>query len=155
MAFKMQGAVSLPFDQQTVWAKLNDPDILKQSIPGCQALKKTSDTSFSATVRVKIGPVSTTFEGAVTLSDMDPPRSYRIGGSGSAGLAGMASGGASVLVEPVGDGCTLIYDVDATIGGKIAQLGSRLIDGVAKKLAEQFFANFAQAIAVPIPDHPM
>ncbi len=149
MAMVMTGEVALPADRQTVWTKLNDPDVLKACIPGCQTLEKISDTSFGASVKVKVGPVGATFKGNVVLSDLDPPTSYRISGEGQGGVAGFAKGGARVTLSDANDGgagCVLAYDVKADVGGKIAQLGARLIDGVAKRTADQFFANFADAV---------
>ena len=145
----MKGEVALPADKETVWAKLNDPEVLKACIPGCQSLEKNSDTAFSAVVKLKVGPVGATFKGAVELLDLDPPNGYRIQGQGEGGVAGFAKGGAQVrlLDPPEGEaGCVLSYDVEANVGGKIAQLGARLIDGVAKKTADQFFNNFAEAV---------
>lgn len=147
MAMTMQGEVTLPADKQTVWAKLNDPATLKACIPGCQSLEKTSDNVLEAVVKVKVGPVGATFKGKVELTDLDPPNGYRINGEGSGGIAGFAKGGAKVaLTDAEGGGTKLAYDVEANVGGKIAQLGSRLIDGVAKKMADQFFSNFAKAV---------
>jgi carbon monoxide dehydrogenase subunit G len=147
MAMTMKGEVPLPADKQTVWAKLNDPDVLKACIPGCQSLDKTSDTSFAAVVKLKVGPVSATFKGAVDLLDLDPPNGYRISGQGEGGIAGFAKGGAKVaLTDAEGGGTLLSYDVEANVGGKIAQLGARLIDGVAKKNADQFFTTFAEVV---------
>jgi uncharacterized protein len=146
MAMTMTGEVALPADRAKVWAMLNDPEALKASIPGCQSLEKTSDTSFSAVVKVKIGPVGASFKGKVQLADIDPLSGYTITGEGEGGIAGFANGGAKVqLSDAPGGGTLLKYDVQANVGGKIAQLGSRLIDGVAKKLADQFFANLATA----------
>jgi carbon monoxide dehydrogenase subunit G len=145
MAMTMTGEVTLPADRLKVWAMLNDPAVLKASIPGCQSLEKTSDVSFAAVVKVKIGPVGASFKGAVQLSDIDPPNGYTISGEGQGGIAGFANGGAKVLLSDAPGGTLLKYDVQANVGGKIAQLGSRLIDGVAKKLADQFFANLATA----------
>jgi hypothetical protein len=150
MATAMTGEAMLPADRAKVWAMLNDPHVLKACIPGCQSLEKTSETSFAAVVKLKIGPVGATFKGAVQLSDLDPPNGYTIGGEGEGGVAGFAKGGARVNLSAVegAPGSTLLkYDVKANVGGKIAQLGSRLIDGVAKKMADQFFANFAAAAA--------
>ena len=152
MAMTMTGEATLPADRSRVWAMLNDPLVLKACIPGCQSLEKTSDTSFAAVVKLKIGPVSATFKGAVHLDDLDPPNGYTIAGEGEGGVAGFAKGGAKVRLsdaaapESTAPHSTLLkYDVEANVGGKIAQLGSRLIDGVAKKMADQFFANFADA----------
>jgi uncharacterized protein len=147
MAMTMTGEFVLPADKATVWARLNDPDTLKAAIPGCESLDKLSDTELQAVVKVKIGPVSARFKGKVNLSDIDAPNSYRIAGQGDGGIAGFAKGGANVNLADADGGATrLSYDVDAQVGGKIAQLGSRLIDSTAKKLAEQFFANFASAL---------
>ena len=150
MAMTMTGEVTLPADRSKVWAMLNDPAVLKACIPGCQSLDKTSDTSFAAVARIKIGPVGATFKGKVQLSDIDEPNGYTISGEGEGGIAGFAKGGAKVaLVEAEAGGTLLKYDVEANVGGKIAQLGSRLIDGVAKKMADQFFASFAAAANGP------
>jgi carbon monoxide dehydrogenase subunit G len=147
MAMTMAGSVTLPADRAKVWDALNDPAILKQSIPGCQELEKTSDTSFAATAKVSIGPVKATFKGAVNLTNIDPPNGYMISGEGQGGIAGFAKGGAKVGLEDAeGGGTILTYNVEAQVGGKIAQLGGRLINGVAKKYADEFFANFAKAL---------
>jgi carbon monoxide dehydrogenase subunit G len=147
MAMTMKGEVALSADKQTVWAKLNDPEVLKACIPGCQTLDKTGENGFSAVVKVKVGPVSATFKGSVELTDLDPPNGYRISGQGEGGIAGFAKGGAKVsLADAEGGGTLLSYDVEANVGGKIAQLGARLIDGVAKKNADQFFASFAENV---------
>ena len=149
MAMTMKGEVALPADKETVWAKLNDPEIQKACIPGCQTLDKTGENGFTAVVKLKVGPVGATFKGSVELTDLDPPNGYRISGQGEGGVAGFAKGGATVrLLDPAeGEtGCILSYDVEANVGGKIAQLGARLIDGVAKKTADQFFTAFANAV---------
>jgi uncharacterized protein len=148
MAVTMKGEVVLPADRATVWARLNNAETLKASIPGCESLDKLSDTEMQAVAKIKIGPVSARFKGKVNLSDLDPPNSYRISGQGDGGIAGFAKGGANVsLSDADGGGTKLSYDVDAQIGGKIAQLGGRLIDSTSKKLADEFFANFAKALA--------
>ncbi len=149
MPVTMTGEVTLPADRSTVWAMLNDPAVLKASIPGCQSLEKTSDATFAAVVKIKIGPVGASFKGKVQLSDIDPPNGYTISGEGEGGIAGFANGGAKVQLVEAPAGTVLKYDVQANVGGKIAQLGSRLIDGVAKKMADQFFANLATAAGVP------
>ena len=147
MAMTMQGEVMLPAGRERVWAALNDPDVLKACIPGVQELEKTSDTEFRATAKVAVGPVKASFKGIVTLSDLDPPNGYTISGEGQGGVAGFAKGGAKVRLEDAeGGGTVLNYDVEAQVGGKIAQLGGRLINGVAKKYADEFFANFAKAL---------
>ncbi len=147
MAMTMNGEVTLPAGIDTVWAALNDPEVLKACIPGCEQLSKDDDTHFSAVVKVKLGPVKASFKGKVELVDLDPPNGYRIQGEGEGGIAGFAKGGAKVALSDAGDGQTLLrYDVEAQVGGKLMQLGSRLIDSVSKKLADEFFANFAKAV---------
>ncbi|MFI5011204.1 MAG: CoxG family protein [Hyphomicrobiales bacterium] len=147
MAMNMTGEVKLPADKATIWTKLNDPEVLKACIPGCQELVKEGDTAFRAVTKLAIGPVKATFKGKVTLSDIDAPNGYTITGEGEGGIAGFAKGGAKVrLSDAEGGGTILSYDVQANVGGKIAQLGSRLIDGVAKKMSDAFFANFVKAV---------
>ncbi len=149
----MSGSVSLPAGRDAVWAALNDPEVLKRSIPGCQELVRTDDAGFQATAKVAIGPVKATFKGKVNLSDIDPPNGYTISGEGQGGIAGFAKGGAKVkLDDGEGGGTVLSYDVEAQVGGKIAQLGGRLINGVAKKYADDFFTNFATALAAGNPE---
>ena len=145
---EMTGEQRLPAPREAVWAALNDPEVLKQCIPGCEEIVKTSDTEMTAKVSAKVGPVSAKFTGSVTLSDMDPPNGYTISGQGEGGVAGFAKGGAKVaLTDGAEGGTVLTYDVEANVGGKIAQLGGRLIDGVAKKNADAFFAKFAEIVA--------
>ena len=146
MAMTMNGDFVLPADKATVWAKLNDPDVLRVCIPGCQSLERTGDNGFAATAKIKVGPVSATFKGKVNLSDLDPPNGYKISGEGEGGVAGFAKGGATVALAEKDGGTLLSYNVEAQIGGKLAQLGQRLINGAAKKLADEFFANFAKAV---------
>lgn len=146
MAMTMTGEVLLPADKATVWAKLNDPEVLKACIPGCQTLEKSDDTHFAAVAKVKLGPVGATFKGKVELQDMDPPNGYKIVGEGEGGVAGFAKGGAVVKLTDDPAGTKLTYDVEANIGGKLAQLGSRLINGVAKKMADEFFTKFADVV---------
>ncbi len=146
MAMTMNGEYQLAASQQTVWEKLNDPETLKACIPGCEQLEKTSDTEFQAVATVKIGPVKARFKGKVMLSDLDPPNGYKISGQGDGGVAGFANGGATVKLLPKDGGTLLTYDVDAQIGGKLAQLGQRLVNGAAKKIADDFFENFATAV---------
>ena len=144
---QMNDSQRIPASKEKVWAALNNPDILKQCIPGCQSLEMNNPNEMTATVVLKVGPVKATFGGKVTLSDLDPPNSYRISGEGSGGIAGFAKGGASVkLSAESADVTVLFYEVDAQIGGKLAQLGQRLINGAAKKLADEFFTNFAKAV---------
>jgi carbon monoxide dehydrogenase subunit G len=147
MAMTMQGEVTLPANRERVWEALNDPEVLKACIPGVQELDKVSDTEFRATAKLAVGPVKASFKGVVTLNDLDPPNGYRIAGEGQGGVAGFAKGGAQVRLEEAEGGTKLSYDVDAQVGGKIAQLGGRLINGVAKKYADEFFANFAKHLA--------
>jgi carbon monoxide dehydrogenase subunit G len=150
----MNGEVRIPAPREAVWRALNDPEILKQSIPGCEEIEKTSDTELTAKVTAKVGPVKARFGGKVTLSNLDPPNGYTITGEGQGGAAGFAKGGANVTLLPDegGQGTLLRYEVHAAVGGKLAQIGSRLIDGTARKMAEEFFAAFARAVAAgPAP----
>ncbi|MEN0088304.1 MAG: carbon monoxide dehydrogenase subunit G [Pseudomonadota bacterium] len=144
---EMNNSELIAASRETVWAALNDPEILKQAIPGCEELTMDTPTELSAVVKIKIGPVKATFKGDVELTDLNPPENYRISGSGKGGVAGFASGHADVRLEEVPEGTMLHYDVKADVGGKLAQLGSRLIDSTAKKLAGQFFSNFSQIVA--------
>lgn len=147
MALNMKGEVVLPAGRARVWAMLNDPEVLKVCVPGCESLEKESDTEFRAVAKVKVGPVSARFKGKISLTDIDAPHSYRITGEGEGGIAGFAKGGAAVRLEDADGGATrLAYDVEASVGGKIAQLGSRLIQSVAKKNADEFFANLGKAV---------
>ena len=134
---------------QTVWEGLNDPVILKACIPGCEELQKNSPTDFVATARLKIGPLSAVFKGKVTLSDLEPPRRCRLSGEGQGGVAGFAKGGAEVVLTPEGGGTVLTYTAKASVGGKLAQIGQRLIDGAAKQIADDFFKRFAAALEIP------
>lgn len=143
---KLSDEKKIAAPRDAVWAGLNDVDTLKASIPGCDTLEKTSDTSFEAVVRAKVGPVKAKFKGAVELSDLNPPESYRISGEGKGGAAGFAKGGATVTLVEDGDGTILKYDVDADVGGKLAQIGGRLLEGTTKKLAGEFFDNFEMAV---------
>jgi uncharacterized protein len=147
MAMTMTGDVSLPAARSKVWALLNDPEVLKSCIPGCESLERTGDNGFAAVVKTKIGPVSATFRGKVELSDLVPLVGYTIRGEGEGGIAGFAKGGAKVSLADAPGGTQLHYDVDAHVGGKIAQLGARLIDGVAKNMSDKFFASFAAIAA--------
>jgi carbon monoxide dehydrogenase subunit G len=143
----MTGEYRIAAPRAAVWAALNDPEILRQSIPGCDEIDKTSDTEFTAKVTAKVGPVKARFGGKVTLSDIDPPNGYTITGEGSGGAAGFAKGGAKVGLTEDGAETVLQYTVQANVGGKLAQIGSRLIDGTAKKMAEEFFSRFAELVA--------
>lgn len=132
-----------------VWAAILDPEVLKQCVPGCQEMTGTAEEGFEATVVQKVGPVKATFKGQVTLSEMKEPESLTLTGEGKGGAAGFAKGGANVRLEPIETGTRLHYEVEAKVGGKLAQLGSRIIDGFAKKMADQFFSNFQQAVEGP------
>ena len=140
---EIKGEYKIAAPREKVFAALNDPAVLQACIPGCESLEKTSDTEMKAKVRMRIGPVSAAFSGKVTLSDLDPPNGYRISGEGQGGAAGFAKGGAVVALKEDGSDTVLTYNVDAQVGGKIAQVGARLIDGTAKKLADEFFSKFA------------
>ena len=142
----MTGEYRITAPRQKVWDALNDPEILKQCIAGCQELEKTSDTEFSARVHTRVGPVSAKFTGKVELSDIDPPNGYRISGEGQGGVAGFAKGGATVKLTEDGDETILNYEANATVGGKLAQIGSRLIDATARKMADEFFGKFAETV---------
>ncbi|MEP0945043.1 MAG: carbon monoxide dehydrogenase subunit G [Rhizobiaceae bacterium] len=144
---EMTGSHIIPASREKVWDALNDADVLRACIPGCKELEKKSDTELAATVVAKVGPVKATFKGEVTLENLDPPNSYSIVGEGKGGIAGFAKGGANVrLSDAEGGGTQLDYDVDAKVGGKLAALGSRLIDSTAKKLAGDFFTNFSEHV---------
>lgn len=148
MALVIEGEerIAAPIDR--VWAALNDPDVLKACIPGCQSLEKKSDTELAATVVLKIGPIKATFNGEVTLLNLNPPRSYTIQGEGKGGIAGFAKGGADVTLSEDGADATILkYQTKADVGGKIAQLGSRLITSTSKKLAGEFFSTFNQKVS--------
>ena len=146
MAMTMTGQIQLAAPKDTVWEKLNDPEVLRACIPGCEELERTDDNGFRAIAKMKVGPVSARFQGKVILSDLDPPNGYKISGEGEGGVAGFAKGGAKVNLAEREGGTLLSYQVDAHIGGKLAQLGQRLISGTAKKIADAFFANFARAL---------
>ena len=139
----MTGERRIPASRALVWQALNDPEVLKSSIPGCESMEKLSDSELKATAAVKIGPIAARFTGKVNLLDLDPPNSYRIDGEGQGGVAGFAKGGAVVRL--------LTYDVKAQVGGKIAQLGARLIDATAKQMADAFFNNFSAAVQAMAP----
>lgn len=150
----MTGEYRIPASRETVWQALNDPEVLKRSIPGCEELQKTSDTEMTAKVATKVGPVSARFSGKVTLSDINPPVSYKISGEGQGGVAGFAKGGAEVTLVSEGSETVLKYKATAQVGGKLAQIGSRLIDSTAKKMADQFFGKFVEEVAGARPVVP-
>ena len=147
MAMTMTGEVQLLAPREEVWVKLNDPEVLKACIPGCEELNKVSDTEFQAVATTKVGPVKARFKGKVHLTDLDPPNGYKISGEGDGGVAGFAKGGATVVLTPKDGGTSLVYNVEAQIGGKLAQLGQRLVAGAAKKLADDFFTKFASMVS--------
>ena len=148
MAVDMQGEERIEAPIAKVWAALNDPDVLKACIPGCETLEKKSDTQLSATVALKIGPIKARFAGEVELQNLKPPHSYTIAGEGKGGIAGFAKGGADVVLKEDGENATLLtYTAKADVGGKIAQLGSRLIQSTSKKLAGQFFSEFNKKVS--------
>ena len=146
----MNGEYQIAAPRQRVWAALNDPEVLRQCIPGCEEIVKLSEVEWTAKVTAKVGPVKAKFGGKVTLSDLDPPNGYTITGEGTGGAAGFAKGGAAVKLTDAGAGTLLSYTVKAQVGGKLAQIGSRLIDGASRKLADEFFASFAALLSAPV-----
>jgi len=148
----MNGEYRIAASRERVWAALNDPEVLKQAIPGCEEMTKISDTELEAAARAKIGPVSARFKGKVTLSNLNPPESYTLSGEGSGGAAGFAKGEAKVTLVEDGENTILRYEVKASIGGKLAQVGQRLVDGAAKKLADEFFDKFSELSGGRVPD---
>jgi uncharacterized protein len=148
----MTGEQHIAASREKVWAALNDPEVLRQCIPGCQSLEKLSDTEMTAKVVLQVGPVKAAFSGKVQLSDIDPPNGYRITGEGSGGVAGYAKGGAVVRLADEGGGTLLRYEAKADVGGKLAQLGGRLIDATARKLAGEFFDRFGEIVGGPRVD---
>jgi len=148
---QMNGEYRISAPRQAVWDALNDPEILKQCIPGCEELTRTEEGGFEAKVTVKVGPVRAKFGGKVELSDIDPPNGYTISGQGTGGAAGFAKGGANVALAEDGGDTVLTYTVDASVGGKLAQIGSRLIDATAKKMADDFFSKFAELVGGGAP----
>ena len=149
---EMTGERQIAASRDTVWAALNNPGVLKQCIPGCESLEMLSPTDMTARVKLQIGPVKANFSGKVKLSDLDPPNGYRISGDGSGGVAGYAKGGATVRLLEDGAGTLMRYAVNADVGGKLAQLGGRLIDATAKRLADEFFERFSAVVGGPTPD---
>ncbi len=140
------GRYTIPASPEAVWKGLNDPEVLKACIPGCEELEKTTPTDFLATATLKIGPVKARFKGKVTLSELDPPKRCVLSGEGQGGMAGFAKGGAEVVLAPEGNATVLSYTAKASVGGKLAQIGQRLIDGAAKQIADDFFARFASVV---------
>jgi len=146
----MNGEYQIAAPRQRVWEALNDPEVLRLCIPGCEEIVKLSDVEWTPKVTAKVGPVKAKFGGKVTLSDLDPPNGYTITGEGTGGAACFAKGGAAVKLIDQGDGTLLTYTVKAQVGGKLAQIGSRLIDGASRKMAEEFFGNFAARLGAPV-----
>jgi len=140
---EMSGEFRIPAARDKVWAALNDPEILQRSVPGCQSITRLSDTEMEGAVMASIGPVKATFKGSVVLSDVNPPHSYTLTGQGKGGPAGFAKGVARVALTEEGGVTVLHYTAEASVGGKLAQIGQRLIDGAARKLSEEFFGNFS------------
>ena len=146
MAMTMSGEQQLTAPRERVWAALNDIEVLKACIPGCESLELVAENEFVAVASNRIGPVKARFKGKVRLTDLDPPNGYKISGEGDGGIAGFAKGGAVVALTEKDGGTLLTYNVEAQIGGKLAQLGQRLVNGAAKKLADDFFNKFASAV---------
>jgi hypothetical protein len=144
---EMTGEQLIAASQDTTWQALNDLEVLKACIPGCESIVASGDNQFDVALTVKVGPVSAKFKGKLTLADLIPPDSYNLSFEGQGGVAGFAKGSAQVTLSPDGQGTRLAYAVKANVGGKLAQIGSRLIDGAAKKLAEQFFSTFNKQVA--------
>ena len=143
---EMTGEYRIEATQQKVWEALNDPEVLRETIPGCQSIEKISATEMTAKVKSKIGPVSATFVGTVTLSNLDPPKGYTISGEGKGGVAGFARGGADVRLREEGKETVLHYTAKAQVGGKLAQIGGRIVDAAAKQMADAFFGAFAERL---------
>jgi len=144
---EMTGTQTIPVPQETTWRALNDLEVLKACIPGCEAIVPAGPDQFDVTLTAKVGPVSAKFKGKMTLSDINPPHSYNLSFEGQGGVAGFAKGGAEVKLTSDGGATNLAYAVKANVGGKLAQIGSRLVDGAAKKLAEQFFTAFNKHVS--------
>jgi uncharacterized protein len=151
----MTGERRIPAPRQTVWEALNDPEVLRVSIPGCESLERLADDQMRATAAVKVGPISARFTGKVQLTDIDPPNGYRISGEGQGGAVGFAKGGANVALADEGADTLLTYQVNAQVGGKLAQLGARLIDASAKQMADQFFDRFSRQVQAMSPGAPV
>lgn len=143
----MSGEYRIPAPREKVWAALNDPAVLRETIPGCESIEKVSDTEMKARVTAKVGPVKATFNGDVKLTNLDPPNGYTISGEGKGGVAGFAKGGADVSLEEDGDGTILRYTAKGQVGGKLAQIGARLVDATAKQMADAFFGAFAAKLS--------
>ena len=149
---EMSGEQVIPAPQQAVWNALNDPDALKACVPGCESITPTGDNEYQVLMVARVGPVSAKLKGKLTLSDIKPPHSYALAFEGQGGAAGFAKGGAQVRLSTQGMTTKLAYDVKASVGGKLAQIGSRLIDAAAKKVADDFFRNFNERVSAAEPD---
>ncbi len=152
---QITGSFTVPAPRKRVWEALNDPEILRQCIPGCEELNRVGDNEFEGKVVAKVGPVKATFAGRVTLADLDPPNGYTIQGEGKGGVAGFAKGSAKVRLKDDAAGTVLEYDADASVGGKLAQIGGRLIEGAANQTAQGFFSKFSDLVsagAAPAPE---
>ena len=146
----ISGEFDIPASRQQVWKALNDPDILAQCIPGCESIERVSDTELTANMRAKIGPVKARFVSGIVLSNLNPPESYTISGEGKGGPAGFGKGSADVTLDENGGGTTLRYTASLQVGGKLAQVGSRLVGGAARKIADDFFGKFVEVVAQPV-----
>jgi len=148
----MTGEQLIPASQQDTWEALNDPEVLKACVPGCESISRVSDNEYQVHMTAKVGPVSAKFRGRLSLFDIKPPQSYSLAFEGQGGAAGFAKGAAQVRLSPEGDKTRLAYDVKANVGGKLAQIGSRLVDAAAKKVADEFFRNFTTKMSAPAED---
>ena len=144
---EMKGEQLVPAPQADTWAALNDPEVLKACVPGCESIERVSDSEYAVLMTARVGPVAAKFKGKLTLSDLNPPNSYSIAFEGQGGVAGFGNGGAHVQLAPDGDGTRLSYQVKASVGGKLAQIGSRLVDAAARKLADDYFNAFNEKVA--------
>ena len=146
----ISGEFDIPANRQQVWEALNDPDVLGQCIPGCESIERESDTEFLAKMIAKIGPVKARFESRILLSKLNPPQSYTISGEGKGGPAGFGKGSADVTLAEIDGNTTLNYTATLLVGGKLAQVGSRLVGGAARKIADDFFSKFVEVVAQPV-----
>ena len=144
---EVAGEFQIPADRESVWKALNDPEVLRQCIPGCESIEAGENNQLTAAMRAKIGPVKAKFTSVITLSDLRPPSSYTISGEGKGGPAGFGKGQARVSLEPTDGGTLLRYEADLQVGGKLAQIGSRLVSGAARKIADDFFTTFTEVVA--------
>ncbi|MCP5149548.1 MAG: carbon monoxide dehydrogenase subunit G [Ectothiorhodospiraceae bacterium] len=148
---EITGEFAIPAPRERVWEALNDPEVLRQCIPGCESIEREADNVFNAAMRAKIGPVKARFTSVVTLTNLDPPNGYTIVGEGKGGPAGFGKGSADVTLEPQGDETTLRYRAELQVGGKLAQIGSRLVAGAARKIADDFFGKFQEVVGGETP----